>query len=112
MRPAIRDLISRLPKRRGFRNKPKGPRAFTVQLAHLMTKTKSLSADNPVAVNLQVLKKINLVPSGYHGKVKILGRGEVSLALLLDGIETSESVAAAIEKAGGKLKARMPEKKA
>src|SRR3989344_7736581 len=67
IRPAERDLIIRLPKKRGFHNKPKSPPALVLQLSDL----KKLSGP----VSHETLREANLVPRRYSGGVKILSGG-------------------------------------
>lgn len=105
MRPAIRDLISRLPKRRGYRNKIKGDKPVVVNLSELSAKLLPLvSGKNPVMVNMTTLKTLSLIPGRHRGQVKILGNGEAVGAFMLEGFQVSASVKAKIEKAGGSIK--------
>ena len=76
--PAVRDLIQRLPKLRGYKNKPKSPKL-------------------PV-YNVGDLDAMKEIPKN----VKILGTGEVTKAVTIYG--TASKVAREkIEKAGGKI---------
>ncbi len=101
MRPALRDLIIRLPKHRGFRNKVKSDKPIVIDIAALMKKVVSMGTKK--AVDHTFLKSAGLIPVGYQGTVKILGKGEVKQAITVKGITASKSVASQIEKAGGKL---------
>ena len=106
LRPALRDLIARIPKHRGFRNKIKAPKPHTVQLARLQQKVKPLlegTATNKHVVDATVLKQLRLVPARHHGSIKVIGQSKSDVVLTLKGIECSEGVKAAIEKAGGKV---------
>lgn len=77
--PAVRDLIQRLPKLRGYKNKPIGKKA-------------------PV-INVGDLDAMKEIPRG----VKVLGTGEVTKAVTIYG--TASKVAREkIEKAGGTIK--------
>ena len=103
IRPAFRDLLIRLPKRRGFRNKPKSDKPFVVQLGDLMRAVKKAGGAQ-VAVDTTFLKSAKLVPMKHRGEIKVLGKSEEgAAAFVLKGIKASESVKAAIEKAGGKM---------
>lgn len=105
IRPAIRDLISRLPKKRGFANKAKSDRPFTVNLEDLGMRVKAMSSGkNPVLVNVATLKAFNLVPMGYKGVIKILGKGDIQVAVQLEGFKVSDSVRQKVEAAGGTIK--------
>jgi large subunit ribosomal protein L15 len=91
IRPAIRDLVQRLPKLRGYANKP--------------------LADSPAVLTLTMLGKINspvtlksIVAAGYAKQgqpVKILSNGELTKAVTVEGVAVSKSAKEAIEKAGG-----------
>lgn len=87
IRPAERDFIQRLPKRRGFANKPDTRTAHTI-----------VNVDE-----LQKLQKLN-----HNAPIKILGKGEVKNADAVDfskftRIIASKSARAKLEKAGVKL---------
>ncbi len=108
MRPAIRDLILRLPKRRGYHNRPVSKKPFVVSLSELDKKLKVFSKDKKaVEINENFLKEIGILPVDYRGKVKILG-GEISVPVSVNcstlltsgGIQLSKSVKEKIEKAG------------
>ncbi len=87
IRPAIRDLLIRTPKLRGYKNKP-------------------IKRKLPV-INVGDLEKMvpgNIVnKESLSGAYKILGNGEVKRALTVQGLPVSKSAKAKIEKAGGKV---------
>lgn len=101
IRKAERDLILRLPKKRGFRNKPKNPKPVIINLSELSSKLKEL--DNSKIVDRAVLESLNLIPSGYKGVIKILGAGSAPSGVGLKGFKISKSVKMKIEKAGGQI---------
>ena len=105
LRPASRDLILRIPKLRGFANKPKSPKPVVVSLATLSAKLRTLSGGKmaPI-VNLALLKQIGLVSDKYRGVVKILSDGEMAFPVTIRGCKVSDSAKAKIEKAGGTVK--------
>jgi ribosomal protein L15 len=104
MRPASRDLILRIAKKRGFRNKPITEKPFIIDIASLVSKVKAFSQGNkPVVVDKETLKQIDLLPKGYAGVVKILGKGEISFPVRIEGMKVSEGIKAAVEKAGGSI---------
>lgn len=73
--PAERDLIQRLPKLRGYKNKPKSKKL-------------------PI-MNIRDVEKLGVIPRG----VKILGGGEISKAMVIPhGTRFSKSARAKIEK--------------
>lgn len=101
MRPELRDIIKKIPKKRGYRFK-----SFKV---------------NPIAVNLNVLEKHfsdnekvhpkSLLEKGVIAKiggslpeVKLLGSGTITKKLLVSYCQISKSAKEKIEKAGGKIK--------
>jgi large subunit ribosomal protein L15 len=96
MRPAIRDLISRIPKRRGFANKPTSVDPVTVSLG-------SLKAAGEREVTVELLKELKLVPARYRGPVKVLANGNVAGKVSLKGLQASEGARAKIEAAGGSV---------
>jgi large subunit ribosomal protein L15 len=103
-RPELRDFIKRVPKLRG-RGKN----------SHKTIETK------PVVVNLEAIEKLFkkgdtvspktlIIARGietYEGKipqVKILGKGDITLALTFEKCKVSKEAQAKIEKAGGTVK--------
>lgn len=87
IRPAARDLLIRLPKLRGYKNKP------------LFLKQPIINAGD-----LEKRVSGNLVNKETLGKVKILGNGEVKKAFTVEGLKVSKSAKLKIEKAGGTVK--------
>ena len=95
IRPAIRDLIQRLPKLRGYANKPNQAPAAVVNIG-------SLTKISGTVVNKQSLLAVGLV-RGSAGVIKILGDGEITRALTVEGVLVSKSAKEKIEKAGGRV---------
>ncbi|MEK9170388.1 MAG: uL15 family ribosomal protein [Patescibacteria group bacterium] len=85
IRLAKRDLLIRLPKLRGYKNKSIHEKPGIINVGDL-EKSKET-----------VFSKKNL------GKVKILGNGELKKAITVQGIPVSKSAREKIEKAGGKI---------
>lgn len=103
LRPAARDLIIRIPKLRGFRNKPISEKPCVINLSDI-TKAKSLaSGKGPVVIDRKSLTVIGLIPVSHKGEVKLLGTGELAFPIILRGIKASASVKEKVEKAGGKV---------
>ena len=104
VRPAMRDIIKKLPKLRGHgKNRAKsvfyrGPEAV-VNVSSL-----NIFKDGSV-VNPKILTEKGLIPAvfGKEPKVKILGTGEITVKVKLEGCEISESAKAKIEKVGGEV---------
>jgi large subunit ribosomal protein L15 len=105
IRPAERDLIMRIPKRRGFRNKQKSDDVKTFSLAQIANGFKALGkTSTPIELDIIVLKTAGLLGKTFKGKVKILGDGEIAMALNIKGIAVSASAKTKIEQAGGSVK--------
>jgi large subunit ribosomal protein L15 len=104
IRPAIRDLVQRIAKRRGFRNKPKSAKPFVVSLKALLAGIRPLENAGKVTVSRGTLLENSLIPKGYQGNVKILGDNEVKLVLNIRGVMVSQSVKEKVEKAGGTVR--------
>ncbi len=102
-RPEWRDIIKKLPKRRGYgKNRadtavPKGDQ----RAINLDALSKAFN-DNDV-VSLTTLMKNGLVrrSAGKVPTVKILGNGEITKKLKVEGVALSKSAKEAIEKKGG-----------
>jgi large subunit ribosomal protein L15 len=117
IRPAERDLIIRLPKLRGFRNKPKSEISKVFNLGTISSACaspnfleKNLGGHTPVpnankqiVITKEFLKTAGLLGKKFKGKVKILGVGEIAFPVSIRGISLSESARKKIEKAGGKI---------
>ncbi|OGY97943.1 MAG: hypothetical protein A3A43_01445 [Candidatus Liptonbacteria bacterium RIFCSPLOWO2_01_FULL_56_20] len=105
IRPASRDLILRLPKRRGFRNKPLYPKPFTIDIREILRRAKPLApgGSGKVEVNKEFLRNAGLIPPRYRGDVKILGKSSVAMPLEVKGLRVSKNVKMEIEKAGGSV---------
>lgn len=86
IRPAERDLLIRIPKLRGYRNKP----------LH----------EKPRALNVGDLEKLSetVFTSKNLGNVKILGAGELKRKVTVEGLPVSKSAQSKIEKSGGTVK--------
>lgn len=100
IRPAERDLILRIPKRRGFFNKPKSekPKIFNLRDLAKYVKTRS-EKGKTLTVDKTFLKEVGLLPIHYKGEVKILGTGEVGVPISVKGLKISKGAKMKIEKA-------------
>ncbi len=105
IRPAERDLILRIPKRRGFRNKPKSskPTIFNLDDLSLVLKVAG-SGGKQILLDKDFLAQSGLLKANYPGDVKILGDGEITVPVAVEGIGVSKSAKEKIEKAGGTIK--------
>jgi len=97
IRPAERDLLSRLPKLRGVKNRPHHDGVFVVKTGQM----ERIFGDKPVS-------RGTLLQAGFirrfNDKVKILDQGEVKKAFAIEGLPISAKAKARIEKAGGTVK--------
>jgi len=93
IRPAIRDLVQRTPKLRGYANKPKKKSSSVINL-DVLAKINGLVVDKKSLLEAGLIRSVSV-------SVKILGKGEVAKAFKIEGLLVSESAKAKIEKAGG-----------
>lgn len=102
IRPAIREILKKLPKQRGYAFKSIKAPALVVNLKDLETNFKAGDV-----VNAKVLAELGLIRIRKNASsapvVKILGTGELTKKLTVAGCKVSESAKAAIEKAGGSI---------
>lgn len=105
VRPALRDIIKKIPKRRGF-GKNRGrtvweskPRPLTVTLSQIEAKFESGAEVNPASI---IEKGILKQRGNAKHMVKIVGT-EVSKKFKISGATISAGAKAAIEKAGGSI---------
>ena len=111
VRPAMRDIIKKLPKLRGHgKNRSesvfyRGPEAVVnVSALNVFSKGDEVSPKTLIAQGL--IKEI----LGKIPKVKILGTGEISVALTVTGCEASATAKEKIEKIGGTVTNTVKEK--
>jgi len=103
IRPAERDLILKIPKLRGFKNKAAKPKPFIIKIKDLIYKVKLLNFNN--LIDILALKQMELLPLSYHGKVKIIGNSDEILPLKLSKeIKISNKLKEKILAAGGEIK--------
>ena len=102
-RPEWRDIIKKLPKLRGRgvnQNKPISTKPAVVNLGDLAG---VFSTGENVTPTILVEKGVISTWSGRIPAVKILGGGELAIALKVSGCLVSESAKASIEKSGGSI---------
>lgn len=99
-RPAIRDMIKKLPKLRGYKFNSTESKPMPVNLGAL-----NIFEDGAV-VNPQSLFDNNLIrrKNGKIPTVKILGSGDLTKKITVENCVVSASARTKIEKAGGTLK--------
>jgi large subunit ribosomal protein L15 len=99
--PAIRELIKKYPKLRGYRFNPKDSKIAGVNVGILEKNFKEKEEVNSqVLLNKGLIRKIK----GKVPLVKILGKGEIKKALTIKGCQFSKQAKEKIEKAGGQIK--------
>ncbi len=102
IRPEIRDMIKRLPKLRGRgvnSNKSIQTKPVTLDISVLSV----FKAGEIVSPSALVSKGVISTINGRFPRVKLLGTGDVAVALTVRACEISASAKASIEKAGGKI---------
>lgn len=100
MRPEIRDLIKKLPKKRGYKFKSFQKDSTIINLETLNKNFSDKSEITPaVLAEKGLIKKIG----GKLPSVKILGKGDVDKKLIIAGCLFSKSVKEKIEKVGGTI---------
>lgn len=106
MRPEMRDLIKKLPKRRGHgKNRAKTVRTSRVMYFPVNLAVLEATFDNGATVSTATLLEKGIIRArgGKMPKVKVLGTGTLSKGFALSGLATSASAKAAVEKAGGSV---------
>ena len=106
IRPEIRDMIKKLPKRRGHgKNRSRTVRINRVSHApvNLAALEAAYTAGDAITPASLVRKGLVRSAAGRNPRVKVLGTGDVTKALKLSGVATSAAAKAAIEKAGGSV---------
>ncbi|MES2225621.1 MAG: uL15 family ribosomal protein [Patescibacteria group bacterium] len=104
-RPEMRDLLKKLPKRRGFgKNRSRTVRPQVIYSAvNLSALEKAFVAGETVSPLTLMKKSLVRSRGGYILPVKILGTGSITKALTVTNCEASAAALAAILAAGGSL---------
>lgn len=98
--PAIRELIKRYPKLRGYRFKRREKNLAVVNIGVLEKKFGSSEVITPKALlERKLIRRIK----GKLPKVKILGKGELTKKLIIENCEVSKSAEEKIKKVGGTI---------
>lgn len=104
MRPEMRDLIKKLPKRRGYgKNRSRTVRTDRVTYAPVNLATLEAVFEEGATVTPATLVEKGVVTgrAGRLPQVKILGAGTLSKKLSVSGCRVSAAAKKAIEAAGG-----------
>jgi large subunit ribosomal protein L15 len=111
-KPAIRELIKRYPKLRGYKFKRVTLKPAIVNIETLekrfSARGESAGEKSEIKINPQTLleQKIIRKIKGRMPMVKILGSGKLTRALIVEDCQVSKSAREKIEKAGGRLKTK------
>ena len=104
IRPELRDIIKKLPKRRGYgKNRARTvytlrPKPFAVTLWQL---EQAFESGNEIT--LAALREKKLVKARGSSAVKVIGNDALTKKFTIRGLTLSASARAAIEKAGGSV---------
>jgi len=100
-RPQIRDAIKKIPKLRGYRNKPIGNKPVAVNLSSV---ARVAGKGDIVSPQFLVAQGIVRKSGAQNPKIKILGGGDISIAVSVVRCEVSDTAREKIEAAGGEVK--------
>ncbi len=99
--PAIRELIKKYPKLRGYKFNPSQVKIAILNIEILEKKFKEKERINPkILLTKGLIRRIK----GKVPQVKILGRGEIKKPLIIENCQVSKQAKDKIEKAGGQVK--------
>jgi len=108
-RAETRDIIKRIPKRRGYgknRARTVNPSKVVAEVVNVSTLESSFDTGAEVSPATIVEKGILRKKSGKLPVVKILGKGDVTKKFTVVGVIISEAAAEKITKAGGKVETK------
>ncbi len=97
IRPTERDLIMRLPKLRGIKNKSLKEKPQTINVSFLDAKF-----DSGAEITMEALKKSDLIKRSVSA-VKVLSGGETKKKFTVKGITVSAKAKEKLEKSGGSV---------
>lgn len=100
LRPELRDIIKKLPKKRGYKFKSIQDKVAVFNLDKL---EQVFSAGETVSGATLSEKKLLSRKDAKAGSIKILGRGQITKKLNFVGCKVSASAKEAITKAGGSV---------
>jgi len=105
LKPIIRELIKRYPKLRGYRQKSKiKNQKLKIVILNLEILEKKFEKGELVNPKILLERRIIAKIKGKIPKVKILGKGELTKALVIENCQVSKSAKEKIEKADGTVK--------
>ncbi|EKD24054.1 MAG: 50S ribosomal protein L15 [uncultured bacterium] len=94
MNPALHEMLIRIPKLRGFKNKPLFGKSMGVNLTAIDAKVVGS------VISLETLVTAGLIRKSQTD-IKVLGNGEVSKAFTVTGLAVSKTAKEKIEAKGG-----------
>lgn len=101
IRPAWRDLIKQIPKRRGYKFKPIGR---DIKIVNIGILDKFFKEGEIVSIESLLRRKLIDTIKGRKPEIKILGDGELKKKLTFKGLHISKSAIQKIKKAGGNIR--------
>ncbi|OGZ34172.1 MAG: 50S ribosomal protein L15 [Candidatus Portnoybacteria bacterium RBG_19FT_COMBO_36_7] len=104
IRPAWRDLIKQIPKKRGYKFKPVARKFIIMNLDIL---NKAFKEGEIVSVASLLKKKLISRIKGAMPNIKILGEGEVTKKLVFKEFKFSASAIKKIKKVGGTINSKI-----
>ncbi len=107
LKPAIRELIKRYHKLRGYRMKFQNPKSKFQTILNLDILEERFDSGEKVNPEILLERKIIHRIKGKIPKVKILSRGKITKKLTIEGCQISKQAKEKIEKAGGKIKSNI-----
>jgi len=96
IKPAEREMIQRLPKLRGLKNKSLQKKPIIIKIEDLNKKIEGGIINREVLIKAGLMKKSDK-------KIKILGNGEIKKSFQVEGLKISENAKKKIEAVGGKV---------
>ena len=101
MRPELRYIIKKLPKRRGYHFSSINTRPAVVDLAVIASK---FTAGEIISPKTLVAKGLAKMVGGYLPKIKILGTAELKTKLIINDCLFSSGAREVVQAAGGTIK--------
>jgi len=102
IRPELRDVIKKLPKRRGY-GKNRSRTVNDARIVYTPVNVSQLNGLSTVTPETLVTAGIIRTKAGKPVPVKILGRGTITTKVVVSGCRVSDAAKAAIEKVGGSV---------
>lgn len=97
LKPAERDLIQRIPKLRGSKNKRKSESAIVIPVGMIERLAQDGKLSRAILLSKRIITKVNQ-------NVKILSTGTCTKPIAIEGIPASKTAKEKIEKAGGTVR--------